>query len=420
MARGAKIVVVGGSIAGMAAAAVLHRLGSDVTVMERLKQLGDRGAGLVVDISLIEKVTARTAADIVALPVSAIHSMIQQPGAELVDTSKASSIYSTNWKALHAELASAIGGCSLVHATVTGIEPTATGVSVSLGDGARIDADGVVLADGYDSRFLPLVDPSAEPPRYAGYIVSRVVLDESSLPPDLQEVVFDGRLHSFNRTPYSSPVYATPGAQGELAAGSRRANWALYLPVPVEELRELMGDEAGTPRNTVPWGGFRADSAERILSAVDAEWPEMYRRLAAQARPRPESLMATAIYDRLPTRLAAGRIAVIGDAAHVASPVTGSGAAAALQDALSLAQALDQASGDVREAFAAYEGERLTPVQDLVAAGRAWGELFLTPDVTPPNGPIVLGNPELAATVAARKHAIAQSMHPPTGPMGRG
>lgn len=116
-----------------------------------------------------------------------------------------------------------------------------------------------------------------------------------------------------------------PPCWGELAAGSRRANWALYFPVSVEGLRHLMGDDAETPRDTVPWGRFRAESAERILAAIDAQWPELYRRLAAQARPRPESLMATAIYDRLPTRIAAGKIAVIGDAAQVASPVTDSG-----------------------------------------------------------------------------------------------
>ena len=77
-------MIVGGSIAGMASAAALHRAGHEVTVYERLSYLGDQGAGLGVNTSLIEQVTGRSAVDITALPVVGVHSMIQVPGANLV------------------------------------------------------------------------------------------------------------------------------------------------------------------------------------------------------------------------------------------------------------------------------------------------------------------------------------------------
>jgi 2-polyprenyl-6-methoxyphenol hydroxylase-like FAD-dependent oxidoreductase len=48
----------------------------------------------------------------------------------------------------------------------------------------------------------------------------------------------------------------------------------------------------------------------------------------------------TPIAEYVPTRLVAGRMALIGDAAHVSSPMTGSGFHYALLDVLSLRQVL--------------------------------------------------------------------------------
>src|SRR5581483_8739428 len=69
------------------------------------------------------------------------------------------------------------------------------------------------------------------------------------------------------------------------------------------------------------------------------------------------------IYDLASTRLAFGRVAVIGDAAFVARPHVGAGVSKAADDAASLAAALD--ADDIAAALRGFEAERL-PVGDRI------------------------------------------------------
>lgn len=56
---GSKIAVVGGSIAGCAAATALNRAGCDVQVFERSRgELEDRGSGIVIPIALRDELVA--------------------------------------------------------------------------------------------------------------------------------------------------------------------------------------------------------------------------------------------------------------------------------------------------------------------------------------------------------------------------
>ncbi len=64
MAFGVKVAVVGGSIAGCAAAIALQRIGCEVTVYERSTgQLVDRGEGLGIPLSLLQTLVARDLVD---------------------------------------------------------------------------------------------------------------------------------------------------------------------------------------------------------------------------------------------------------------------------------------------------------------------------------------------------------------------
>jgi 2-polyprenyl-6-methoxyphenol hydroxylase-like FAD-dependent oxidoreductase len=75
----------------------------------------------------------------------------------------------------------------------------------------------------------------------------------------------------------------------------------------------------------------------------------------------------TPIAEYVPKRLIAGHVALIGDAAHVSSPMTGSGFHYALLDVLSLRQALaGGARGEaVALALAKYERARLADDRQL-------------------------------------------------------
>ena len=85
----------------------------------------------------------------------------------------------------------------------------------------------------------------------------------------------------------------------------------------------------------------------------------------------------------------AGRVCLVGDAAHAAAPHHGAGAGAAIEDALALAIALEDAAGLLREscsvakknevlraALSTYEGVRLERTRWLVETSRFIGELY--------------------------------------------
>ena len=77
-------------------------------------------------------------------------------------------------------------------------------------------------------------------------------------------------------------------------------------------------------------------------------------------------------------RWSVGNRVLLGDALHTAHFSIGSGTRLALEDAIALVKALDEA-GNVRAALAAYEAARRPIVQKLVAASRtsaAWYERF--------------------------------------------
>lgn len=74
-------------------------------------------------------------------------------------------------------------------------------------------------------------------------------------------------------------------------------------------------------------------------------------------------LFCTPLTQYLPARLSNGRIAIVGDAAHVASPMVGAGLVYGLLDCLTLGRAVAAAGGTNEiaglTALRAYEAERL-------------------------------------------------------------
>ncbi|MFC7641195.1 FAD-dependent oxidoreductase [Streptosporangium lutulentum] len=67
------------------------------------------------------------------------------------------------------------------------------------------------------------------------------------------------------------------------------------------------------------------------------------------------------------------RMVIIGDAAHATSPASGQGASMAIEDAVTLARCLRDATG-VPDAFARYESLRRKRVERVVAQGKRNGD----------------------------------------------
>jgi len=108
---------------------------------------------------------------------------------------------------------------------------------------------------------------------------------------------------------------------------------------------------------------------EALLAKVHSVWPPTWAEAVKKGITVNNVLSGAPIAEYRPERLARGRLAVIGDAAHVVSPMTGRGYLTGVEDAEILGQSLadTQHFRDVPAALANYESARLPYVRGLVA-----------------------------------------------------
>ena len=123
----------------------------------------------------------------------------------------------------------------------------------------------------------------------------------------------------------------------------------------------------------VPAGDWRTESwtAEGSVEDLAREfdgWDARLRQLIGAAT----DTKRWALYDRAPLqRWSAGRITLLGDAAHAMLPYFGQGAAQAIEDAETLAACLDGGSaGSVPEALQRYEQIRLPRASEVQRMSR--------------------------------------------------
>ncbi|TGU66308.1 2-polyprenyl-6-methoxyphenol hydroxylase, partial [Mesorhizobium sp. M00.F.Ca.ET.186.01.1.1] len=87
-----------------------------------------------------------------------------------------------------------------------------------------------------------------------------------------------------------------------------------------------------------------------------------------------EAILRHDIYDRLPLkRWGAGKVTLLGDAAHPMLPNLGQGAGQGLEDALVLARCLAPADVDIPAALVHYEKQRKKRAHAIVRGSRLMG-----------------------------------------------
>lgn len=376
-------IVVGGSVAGLAAGLALRSLDWRVTILERSKgSLEDRGAGLGLDLPVLNAVLGR-APD---APLPAVHMIGREvaawdggPGEPGVYIEPARFL-DTTWGVLYRSLYDRFDGDLVEGERAIAVRDGEEAAAVELADGRWLTADLVIGADGYRSAVRRAVTPEHYDATYAGYVLWRGLLDESTLADAVRERFFDDRLHVFSRPPYHLVIYPVPGPAGRLERGSRRLNWGWYLPAPENDLPRLFGRLATDDLRTVPVGHVPDEIGDELLQEARRSWPEPWLGVIEQTVLQ-RKLFAAGIFEYEPHRLVRGRLALAGDAAHTASPITGSGARFALLDALALRQAItrhDNGDGNVEDALHCYEQTRLSAGRGLVQQGRTWGHHFLS------------------------------------------
>ncbi|WP_069456123.1 FAD-dependent monooxygenase [Streptomyces griseus] len=342
--RGGSVAVVGGSIAGCAAALAASRGGAErITVLERAdSRLRDRGVGIALHSDRYDELrdAGYVAPEMPWAPLTRRVWSVRDGEADhgRVVGEQPFPFRAYSWGSLWSELRRRVPeGVSYRSGTVvTGVEPDADGVTLRLADGHRERFDAVIGADGYRSVVREAMFPGADA-AYAGYIgwrgTSPEVADLPSDGHDAHNIVFPGG-HCM--------IYRIPDG-----TGGHRLNWVLYTA----RLRALVAD------NFPPYW------AARVL------------------RTPAETTFIQPIYDLEVPHYTSGRMALVGDAASVARPHIGGGSVKALQDATAL-EAAWTAGGSWREVLESYDTARGPIGSAMVALARRMGaaQVEHTPD----------------------------------------
>jgi 2-polyprenyl-6-methoxyphenol hydroxylase-like FAD-dependent oxidoreductase len=362
--EGSRVAVVGGSIAGCAAAIALLRSGCRVTVYERsTAELRERGYGIVMPVPASDELISAGYLDVASAAMTSVERLwlVRDPcsahgtGFGRVVWHQPLSATLNNWGALWRVLRGRVPDANYRAAsTVTEIisRPDGAVVVTNTPEHARFDI--VIGADGYRSMTRRLVDPKARP-TYAGYSLWRGNYPETRLPtPVPAELEANAITVCF---PHGHAIfYLIPDF-----AGGRRINWAVYLAIP--HARRFLAP------TSVPPGSVGADllaHLDRVLRHFPDYWADVVRRTHRA------ELTLQPVYDATVRSYVSGGMMLIGDAGTVVRPHTGSGATKALQDALILGRACAE-YGSWDRVLAGYDQARCGAGNALVALGQRMG-----------------------------------------------
>src|SRR6185312_2173681 len=338
MAEKVSIAIVGGGLAGLAAAHALKACGKEAAVYEAAPQLGEVGAAVNTSPNANKALLAIGVGEEIAAVANSspgIYTRNMQTGGflEFRDRRKTSARYQAPYYTFHrADLLNALASGlepSLIHLghRLTGIAERGDGVALSFANGTTVEAESVIGADGVRSVIRHALY-GEDNPSYTGQMVWRALLKGSDVPPEILE-------------PTGHIQWVGPGCH--LLAYYIRGT-ALVNIVTQEDTDKWVAEG---------WS-IHGDPDEMRLSFPNPE-------------PRLETLLSI-VADC--SKWGRGRIQLIGDAAHAMLPNAGQGACQAFEDSYILARWME-ACRDPAEAFANFRRIRIPrvhAVQQLSAA----------------------------------------------------
>ena len=360
---GLRVLVVGGSLAGLTSALALARVGAQVTVVERTA--GRRsGAALAAHPADLEEVIGIEAAAVVL-------ERLAGPG------HRPHGSQSVAWEDLRDGLAQAVladPSISLLEGRqVEAVGEDARAAWARTDDGTEHRAHALIGADGHRSLVRRYVAPDRPDADFAGYLLWVGIARERDL--DLHGS-WPAGLDIQSSGDHVLLGYPLPGPDGSLRPGMRRLGWAWYDTGRTELLTSTGAVRDGIVRHSI----HASDVSELIYHELPARargaWSAPWvAAIADSARRR--AITATPIAEYVPDQLVRGRAALVGNAAHVPTPMTGSGFAAALDDAAALGEALRAVTpSQVPDALDSYERDRLGPARRLVQSGQSFSRSF--------------------------------------------
>jgi salicylate hydroxylase len=343
MPSNCKIAIVGGGLAGLAAANALKAFGMQAEVFETAPALGEIGAAVNASPQAVKALRAIGLGDKVAAvgySSPGLYTRNMQTGEflEFNDRHKAAARYGAPYYTFHrADLLDALASGldrSAIHLghRLTGIEERSDRVALVFAGGAEVEAEMVIAADGVRSVIRHALYGN-DNPTYTGQMVWRSLLNASDVPEDVLD-------------PTGHIQWVGPGCH------------LLAYFIRDRKLVNIVTQEDTDKWVEEGWS-TRGDPDEMRLSFPNPE-PRLKKLL---------SLVTTCSKWGLFTRpltqnWGRGRIQLIGDAAHAMLPNAGQGACQAFEDAYILARWLE-ACRDPVEAFAGFRRVRIPRVHGV-------------------------------------------------------
>ncbi|MER6609576.1 FAD-dependent monooxygenase [Streptomyces sp. NPDC000927] len=316
--KAVRIVIVGGSVGGLAAAHEMRAVGAEAAVYERSSgRMEARGAGIVMQPE-VEALLARLhmSARAVSVELWERQQLHLHGRATRYEAPQLMTAWDTLYRALREPLA---GVCYRLDSALRRLRAEGSLVTAEFADGYTTQGHFLVGADGIGSVTRRLLGGAARL-SYAGYVAWRGLEPEAALPGDLLELL-TGRFTFFGSDGMQMLCYLVPGPEGELTEGSRRVNWVWYMNVPERELPRLLASRSGKPYTTfLPPGEMLPDTAAELAATADASLPPQFAELV-----RRSDVFMQPVFDLSPHRMVADHAVLIGDAAGTVRPHTASG-----------------------------------------------------------------------------------------------
>jgi salicylate hydroxylase len=349
MQSGLDVAIVGGGIGGLFTANALLAQGLRVAVYEQAPEIGEVGAGVFLtpnSVRHLQRIGLGPAVEKWGARVGADSRYFRHDGAPIAPVQVTDS---SGWNAtfgMHrADLVEMLAGAlpaGTVHTghRCSGFEQNENMARLTFANGASIEADIVIAADGIHSELRPYVFASSQPV-FSGSVAYRGLVSRDRVPnwPADRWQMWLGKGRHF---------LAFPVRAGKLI------NYVGFVPSD-EEMKE----------------SWSAPGDPEVLRQAFAGWDPRIHQLLQEV----QITFRWALYDREPLPVwTKQRLSLLGDAAHPMLPHLGQGANQSIEDGMALATILAQADKTTAPmALLAYEKLRRERVAEVQRGARANG-----------------------------------------------
>jgi salicylate hydroxylase len=350
------VLIAGGGIGGLAAALALTRQGFKVKVLEQAPVIGEIGAGVQLGPNAFHAFDAlgvgeKTRSRAVYTDYMVMHDAIDEYQIGKFPTGEGfRQRFGNPYAVIHRadvhnallEGAQETGKVEILTSTrVQLIEQNASHVTVVDQHGQSHSGQALIGADGVKSvvreKFVN------DPARVTGHVVYRAVVDKKDFPQELQ----------WN----AASIWVGPHCH------------LVHYPLRGGEQYNVV--VTFHSRETEEWG-VRDGSKEEVQSYFEGICPK-----ARQLIDLPKTWRRWATADREPIgQWSFGRATLLGDAAHPTTQYMAQGACMAIEDAVTLGEALRVHNNDFVQAFDLYQRARIARTARIVLSGREMGRIY--------------------------------------------